>query len=419
MGQPNQDQPSSDQLFIRKLIAEHEALWKAEDIGVQREYLLDEAREAWDWIEKYKRENNELPGDQLIVYEMEWPQVSLDDIDVSLEYLADTIIRREVDARIRHVLDKTHQELNRGKDAIYEAQRMLIDLVDDDIRGIGERKRQAVDLFGMYPQVLSRYDRIKVGAVGVETPWETMSHAIRGFQVGDVFYIVARPETGKTFVLLYLCNWLHEKGLRVLFLSPELNRVQVATRHVCIKCGISYDAYTKGELDSFSEEELREKVEEHKDKKRFWVYDNKMKIDRSQVEHLIDRYDPDVIAFDTVPHFGEGNRRGHKIESASPWIARMSERGRDRLVLAVAQMNRNASTPEKVVEENIYGSDSILQDADTIYGIYQDKQMEDDGIMGFKQLKARRGKNHMPFYAKWDFNTMDFSEIEGQEYERD
>jgi replicative DNA helicase len=408
-----------DQILFRKALREEGALWKLEQIGIKRQYLLKDVQRAWVFVEDFLRKNQELPSDEVICFQMDWDDTPLEEFPVTLQFAAEVVRHRTVEQKLNATVDAVQRELAKGTDHVFEAQRVLLEMADD-IRGLGEDGLTATNLFDLYPEVLVNYDQYKAGDIGITTPWETMTVHTLGFQMGQCVFFCARPQTGKTWALLMNCLHVHELGYRVLLVTPELTEVEAAERAACMQTGTSYSRFTRGELDEWSERRMRDAIDEFKGRKGFWVADSTMQFNKKEVEALIAQYDPDVIAVDSVYCFGDGRNRNDKIQNVVPWLIQTARnQGRLRLVLATSQMNRSATTPETTTMENIYGSDAIGQDSHLVYGLFQSEEMYRDNQMGMTQIKVRRGTRHDPFYCHWDLDEMKFGEIGKTGYERD
>jgi len=412
-----------DQVMFRRSVEEFGAPWHIEELGLKREHLEPDVQAAWEFVESYMKENHgEIPSDELIVYEMGWNEVPLEDLPAgSVKYFATEIKRREVQGQLNDILDEVDFIMKGGGDSVFEAQSRLIELVDD-LRAFGLTRISAVNIFDLYPKVEKNYEQYQQGDVGIETPWPTMTESILGFQLGHVVYFVARPQTGKTWALLRTAMHCYDSGHRVLMVTPELTEDECAERLACMQAHVSYSAFTRGRLDPYAEDRLKKHIEECKELNGFWVSDSTMEFDKTEVEALVSQFDPDVIAVDSIYCFGDGRNRNERIANASPWLIELARKhGRKRLVLATSQMNRKAINAETTTIENIYGSDAVGQDAHVIYGLFASDEMYRDKRLGMTQLKVRRGVRHDPFYCNWDLDVMDFGETRTNQtgYERE
>ncbi len=85
-------------------------------------------------------------------------------------------------------------------------------------------------------------------ALGLPYPWEYMTDATRGFQKGDLVTLAADTKTGKTWVGLMMAANLLRKGHKVAVQSNDMLKDELDGRMHCILAGVSYNAYSRGEL---------------------------------------------------------------------------------------------------------------------------------------------------------------------------
>jgi len=409
-----------DQIVIRKALRHEKGLWSINEHGVRREYLQSDGRKGWDFIETYQAKNDgQRPGDEVLVFEMGWPKVRFEDLpDMTISHVCNIILGRTIEnISLRSLANIETTFAQKGNESRFEAREQILHLAEE-LKEVDTVSQAAVELMSLYPDVGVNYELYKQGKLGASTPWPTITKHIAGYQDGHVVYFVARPKTGKTWVLLYNCLHLFNEGQKVLLVSPELTHIEAAERMACIHLEIPYEMFTDGQLGNAHEARLKAGIEDFQDRKGFKILDKKG-LSKQQIESAIDQYDPDVLAVDSMYKVGEGYNTKEKISDAADWLSRVVERGRPRKGFATSQMNRDAISAETTVMENIYGSDAIGQDAHLIYGLFQDHQMRKDNQIGWKQLAVRRGKWHPPFFANIDLISMNFGEINESAYDRD
>lgn len=59
------------------------------------------------------------------------------------------------------------------------------------------------------------------GQTGIPLPFPTIQNALGGFRAGELWFVLARPAIGKTFVSVVVATYLRSMGYRVLFVSME------------------------------------------------------------------------------------------------------------------------------------------------------------------------------------------------------
>ena len=129
---------------------------------------------------------------------------------------------------------------------------------------------------------------------------------------------------------------------------------------------------------------------------------------------LVDRFDPDFIFVDSFYKLGVGRDLNARVQDAVPFVDSLKRRGRSRGVICTGQLGRGAhQTDDTTTMENIYGSDAVGQDGQSIWGVFADAEMRRDNNLAIKKLKYRDGTDHDTFYVNFDLENMNFSELTG------
>lgn len=76
-----------------------------------------------------------------------------------------------------------------------------------------------------------------------------------GFKPGQLIYIGARPGVGKTSLAIYMAKYVAEHGGGVLFVSLEMNPVEIAARFMANESGVDLQKISTGkmELEDFAQ----------------------------------------------------------------------------------------------------------------------------------------------------------------------
>lgn len=406
-----------DQVFVRLLNRETQgATWKMSAYGIDSKMLSTEARDALNFIDSYKELNGRPPSDEILCFEQKWPSKPLAELSEDLAYVSHNIKRRQAGRIVARAIKEAEEMLESGRDDIFEAAE-IIKAASDNLRGISKSRQIAVNLFdGYYDTLVERYASYKDGVAGIPGPFAPINEATNGgYKLGEAVCFVARPSIGKTWTLLLHAKELYRQGYNVLLLSPELDREQLKERFSTMQFGHSYVGFVQGNLGHFTEDAFFDKVRAHEQSRArpLWVIEQSMRIEQSMVEDAVEQFDPDIILIDSLYLLGKGYKRSDQIENVSPWVKSLSNLGRKRLAICTSQMNRSATTFEQMGPSNIYGSDAVYQDFDTIYGQWQDPDMYRDRLMGYLQFKVRSGSKSNPtFFTRFDIDAMDFSVID-------
>lgn len=409
---------SIDQIFVLLVLRDFgvESLINLEAWNIKRDYLSDKAQRAIEFVEDYYKRHDEQPGYELVITDVGWSKLTFNELpDMVPDKAASVILNR---VKQNHV-NRLRKALRDAKDSDAAIDK-IVEFAEEG-RKIGRSSQgKVIESFELYPEVLDRYEyEEEHDTSGWDTPWDTITNTVGGYKEGHVHYFCGRPGTGKTWCLILntLCLW--EQGCDVLFVSPEMSSDEIVTRQACVHAKVSYEDFENNELKSFDKKDLEEHVEKYKDAEGIKIIEGEMSFDPIEVEQAIWQFDPDVIVVDSFYKFEFddddtwGFNERDKIRRASEWLWEIARTiKRDRVVIAAAQLNRaSESSPRGMTLDNLYGSDKIGQNAQTIYGLFQDPDMELNRQMGFEQMKCRSGPYHPHFFAHWCLDTMEFREI--------
>jgi KaiC/GvpD/RAD55 family RecA-like ATPase len=399
----------TEQFMIRSAVHQHRTLEALTEFGIKEWMLSGEGRVAFQAVSRYLQANDGLwPPELLIVEIMGWQAMPLEDMPgISLRHACTMIVEGHGRSRMMEGINEIVRLLSTPADQFKLAHETLR-RISDEVTQVVSGNANSVSLYDLYPIAAERYELIRSGELGIDMPWPTPSKACGGYKLGQFCVLVARPKSYKTWLLLHTALHLRAKGLRVLFISPELNTRELAGRAACCEFKTSYVRYSSGSLTAAEQKAFMNAAFGMKGKGGFDVREDAMRVDKESVTGLVDTLDPDVIVVDSFYKAGEGRDKTAQIVDASDWASRLKSRGRPRLVLVTTQFNRNVDGTEGSVNgDNIFGSDAILQDADMIHGLW----VEQEGTVNMRQLAIRDGRWHPDIRIRTDLEKMCFDEV--------
>jgi hypothetical protein len=409
-----------------------ESLKQARELGITASLLLGNAKTAWNFIDEYQAQHGAIPSADIIVANSGCPLHPPEEEErVQLTYLVERLFYRAQFRALQYGLGKAVEELENGnqEESVQEVLRL-----SDYLRSGRMSQLHIHRLSEVVPEVLDLYERVKRGDTGVPFPWQTMTNVTLGMWPGTVTFFVARPWMGKTWtgVILALHAW--EKGLKVLFVTPEMSRVELAERMVAKYGQFAYRDIVGGTLGSFVEKGFRQSIEELREKGRgIAILDDEEKLTPDGIEQAIDAFGPHLTVIDSIYMLkvilgrikkGPGSRgdRRERIIDTVEWIRGLSRRKKMPMV-GISQLARTGNIKKEAVksvkagrgtgglEDTVAISDEVYWAAHNLFAMFQDEYMKQDGQLMYVPLKARRMANLSSLVVKWDLQTMDFSEI--------
>lgn len=312
---------------------------------------------------------------------------------------------------------------------LYDAQK-IVSLgfgssgIDDIEKALGDlefssrllrRNKMPDSLLSMGDDVLENYSLVEGGYRGVELPWKTLDNMTAGLWPKTITMFVARPSIGKTQIAVICGKHAWESGKKVLMVSPEMSKSEIAERFFVTRSQISYHGVVTGGLPTVQHDKLKRTAYELKELDGLWIIDSDDDLSPSGIDASIRACKPDLVAIDSMYDLKIKGERRDRMISALEWIKKSSNEY-NYSVLGFAQQNRKAELSEKKGGGTRLGTialaDEISQDAHSIFALEQTKDEKADKIMNIKVLKLRRGQYKNPVAKiKWDWDIMDFSEI--------
>ena len=207
--------------------------------------------------------------------------------------------------------------------------------------------------------------------------------------------------------------WMN--GERVLIVSPEMSKEEIIERFYVIHSGVSYVDAVKGTLGDFQLRKLRESIEESKGKSGLWIMDSQDDLSASGIEAAIKVVQPRLVSVDAVYRLPFRGDKFEKMQKILDWFGGACQKY-DFAGCVFTQQNRTQEKSSKDGGGSRLGtiafSDQIGMDAHAVYALEQDEDMRADKRLRIVPLKIRRGTKGKPVNVMWDFDSIDFSEIQ-------
>jgi replicative DNA helicase len=386
---------------------------------------------AWRFVEKYRQEHGALPSPGIIRENSGQNVVPVED-GVVLSYVVDKLQDRAQFRALKYGLGKSMEALEKGDqtEAVVEVHKLSEHLR----RGSVDRVRIHT-LAEVVPEVAELYERTKRGETGIPFPWPTMTAVTMGMWPQTLTGFVGRPGTGKTFTLINIADHAHfVSGKRVLVVSPEMTRVELAERQVALRGKFNYGDLVGATLGTFVEPKLYETIEGlTQTATNYFILDDEDRLGASYIEEAVDAVKPDLLGIDSLYMLrvadgkikgGPGSKGGRydRILDTVDWMRSFNRRAGMPFV-AISQLSRGGEVKKGAkkalkkghgtggLENALAMTDTLFWDFHNLFGMYQDNDMRQDKQMLYAPLKARRQAKISSIVARWDLDEMDFSEI--------
>lgn len=210
------------------------------------------------------------------------------------------------------------------------------------------------DASDVYNEVIQRYleDRPYQddGVLGIPTGWSWLDERTGGWQRGDIITIAARPELGKTWLLLHMLYSAWVANRSVMFFTTEMPPHQVGTRLIGYQTGVNPRLLRTLQLSQWGERRLFQALETVQNDGALKLVSAAGK-STQWVEDLIHEYQPDLVCIDGCyllqPSSGRKDAgRFEKIGNVFDDLNTMKLRT-NKPILVTTQMNRQAGEKGK------------------------------------------------------------------------
>jgi replicative DNA helicase len=275
-----------------------------------------------------------------------------------------------------------------------------------------------VDAFGcdeLRPLLANHWDMVvEISDDGEQDVYDLTVNGTHSFIANDVV-------VHNTFLAVIGARHAWLEGFRVLVVSPEMAREEIAERFFAVHAGVSYLHMVNGTMSDYEMPKLQQSILESKGREGLRIMDSDDDLTPAGIEAAMQIFRPQLVAIDSMYDLRVRGERRDKLLIALEWFKGVLRRF-DMAGLGFVQLNRAAEVSEKkgggIRLGTIALGDEVGQDPHAVFALEQDKDMFLDRQMRIKPLKLRRGsrgKFSEGVKVWWDFDAMRFSEVEGQE----
>lgn len=398
-----------DKEFVNAVLREGDQAYAlAVDKGLNPEiHLHGDARTAWEFLVKHRREYGQIPSKQVILQTL--PIDLTSELPDKTAVFLDALFGR----RLHNVLQEGIVELDKKLKARQPLE--AVELYQEIHRKITREKlttSKVESLLALGREVVDYYDQVKAGMRGIPTPWPTMDDQTMGWWPEDLIVFVGRLGVGKTWTLILVAHKAWQEGKRVLVASTEMNKLKMAMRFFALHFKVSYEDLRKGRLGEFVEEKFKSGVMSLLADQGIWIIGGDFDYSIDNLEGACEDCNAELAAID-APYLirNTGKDRHERVSNTFDDFKRIGKR-RKMVVVTNTQFNRQAKTGQEstISAENVGVTDVAGWNADVMYGLTQTDEERQNLLMGIKSIKIREGvPKH--FKSHWDLKLMDFSEV--------
>lgn len=412
-----QGENSFEEDFIAKIIETGEVNWINSE-EVKPEHFSKKNKKVLEFILQFYRDLSEVPQPQTIEKETGVEintSTNLEKKEYYVNRLRDKVLQNTINNKLKGVIQTNNdgndpqKALEKLHEATIEGRRIKKKEEDRTIKvGSDESKEKLQKGYTIYKNM---------DIVGVETPWESLSKATRGWQNGSVNVLIGTVGVGKTWTLCLSAIEAYKNGNSTLFCSLEMPSSEVLERIFCMYAGVSYNDFLRGDLSGAEEKEMNNAIERLKKQKDTELILQDLSTVKSvgDLEMEIISNDPDLVVLDAAymldhSSSAEGWRKIKTIIEECKKIAVEQYVP----ILLSTQFNGEVDEGEIGDINNIAYARDIGVQADTCIAIAQDEDMERNNEMEAEIIKGRAvdieyAKEDLVF--EWDLQNMSFDDL--------
>lgn len=287
--------------FKRLLEDEKDNITFLSDFSLSKPHFKKDELRIFNFIENHIHRYGELPS--LETVENETGTDFPDTPDETLGFWAEQVRNRTFSSMMKRSLKGVVEAINEGNTpkAVSIISDLNVDLLE--LRGGGLKVKKLSELL---KEVLDQHDERQARSVEEEAdiPFgfshlDSMSDGATG---GDTVALVGESGIGKTYVLCSMANAAHKAGKTLLFISMEMNALQIARRIAALRLRLNETSIRKGKLSTFlGVKKLKNEivvVREEEDEAPFYIVDGELVLKVEDLEAYIKALNPDVVYVD-------------------------------------------------------------------------------------------------------------------------
>ena len=273
--------------------------------------------------------------------------------------------------------------------------------------------RKVESLLALGHDVIQEYEDAKAGKRGIPTPWPSMDDQTLGWWPEDLILFVGRLGVGKTWTLVICAQKAWVSGHKVLFISTEMNKKQVARRFFALHLGLPYNEIRRGKLGQFVEDEkFYPGIKALLKEKGIDIIGGDFDYSIDNVAAVVEDEKPELLCVDgSYLIKNSGKDKHERVSNNFDDFKRIGKRT-GIATIANLQFNRSAKTGQEqtISAENIGITDVAGWNADGAFGMLQSEEMRANLRLKLKALKIREGIPQT-IEINWNHSAMDFSEV--------
>jgi len=355
--------------------------------------LRPEARSVYAFVQHQFSETGKMPSMKTL--QTEFPRVTFDPIETTSHYVVEKLRERYQRKEVSDMLVEVAEVAESNPSAAMQQLRTAVfDIEKASLSGrhIWRPGDHKLFLSSLKQKIASGFYQ------GASIGYDEIDRYTGGIKPGNCAYIMARPKLTKTFNMLNAFIAQAEGGWSPYFTTLENSEEEVMLRLSCMLSGFPWDAAQKGQIMKNDWRLLDQAWEKFSAENDFRI--ECPPLDERSVAQIVNKADREgakslIISqfkyIDGTQGFYRSEHEKH-AEIAVDLKRAAARPGFERPLLVEAQFNRGGDNMEELEDfdaSKVGLTDMIPQSADTIYGLFQNKDMRQNDTTEFGILLAR------------------------------
>jgi len=409
---------SAEHLLISKVLADG-SLSEAIAQGVQSVHFSGPNQPIWSWMLEFWQEHGAVPTQR--VMQAEHPSVTVGDASgETLSRLVAEVIEGHRSNTVTGLMTEALVSLKDG-DTLGAIRHLSSGL--QDVSAVTSQSKD-VDLISDWENRLTKYADMRDRPdelVGLSTGFPGLDRLTAGIRPQQLITFVGEAKRGKSMLAMVMAVSANTNGVSPLMVSFEMSAEEQAARYDSFVAKVSHTGLMRGMSTKDEVARLDKALRMRKNRSPFHIVEDiASSTTVSSLSAKIKQHEPGIVFVDGVymmdDEHGEPKGSPQALTNITRSLKRLAQQHKVPIVVTtqVLASKLSSRTSRRVTADAIGYSSSFVQDSDIVMSVERDPDYDDRSIV---RVLLSRTSPHGEVTIKWDWDTMDFSEIGDDDYE--
>ena len=403
---------SAEHLLISKVLSDG-SLSEAIAQGVQAVHFSVPNQPIWSWMLEFWQKHGSVPTQR--VMQDEHPSVTVGDSSgETLSRLVDEVIEGHRSTTVTGLMTEALVSL---KDGNTEGAIRHLSSGLQDVSAVTSQSKD-VDLISEWEDRLSKYADMRDRPdelIGLSTGFPGLDRLTAGIRPQQLITFVGEAKRGKSMLAMVMAVSANTNGVSPLMVSFEMSAEEQAARYDSFVSKVSHTGLMRGMSTKDEVARLDKALRMRKNRSPFRIVEDiASSTTVSSLSAKIKQHEPGIVFVDGVymmdDEHGEPKGSPQALTNITRSLKRLAQQYKVPIVVTtqVLASKLSSRTSRRVTADAIGYSSSFVQDSDIVMSVERDPDYDDRSIV---RVLLSRTSPHGEVTIKWDWDTMDFSEI--------